>query len=212
MASEDCNFRCKYCYEEFARGTMLPEVREAIKKHATKAISRLHHLQVGWFGGEPLYGWDAVADLAPYLQQLARDNDVHYVSHMTTNGYLLTPEIAEQLLAWDVRKFQITLDGLPENHDCSRPTRDGKPTFATIHANLRDLAARKDERLSVTIRINFDRENGPHLGRFLELLEKDFARDPRFSLLLRAVGRWGGSNDANLEVCGATEAAQLRSR
>ena len=24
MPSEDCNFRCKYCYEDFARGTMVP--------------------------------------------------------------------------------------------------------------------------------------------------------------------------------------------
>jgi uncharacterized protein len=209
MASEDCNFRCKYCYEEFARGTMLPEVREAIKKHAAKAISRLQFLQVGWFGGEPLYGWEAVEDLAPYLQQLARDNDVGYFSHMTTNGYLLTPEIAGKLLAWDVRKYQITIDGMPEHHDCSRPTRDGRPTFATILENLRAMASR-DDSFQVAIRVNFDRENGPHLSPFLELLERDFANDPRFGLLFRAVGRWGGGNDANLDVCGATEAAQLK--
>src|SRR6476469_579832 len=31
MSSEDCNFRCKYCYEDFARGTMTPAVRESVK-------------------------------------------------------------------------------------------------------------------------------------------------------------------------------------
>ena len=29
LASEDCNFRCTYCYEDFARGTMLPSVVKA---------------------------------------------------------------------------------------------------------------------------------------------------------------------------------------
>ena len=208
MASEDCNFRCKYCYEEFARGTMLPEVREAVKKHTLKSLPRLRSLQVGWFGGEPLYGWDAVADLAPFFQEVARDNDISYSSHMTTNGYLLTPEVASKLLQWDIRKYQITIDGLPESHNCSRPTRDGEPTFDTILENLRSLAHR-DDSFSVAIRVNFDRENGPHLSRFLEILEKDFSNDPRFGLMFRAVGRWGGSNDANLAVCGESEAAQL---
>ena len=31
LASEDCNFRCRYCYEHFTRGTMLPAVRQAIR-------------------------------------------------------------------------------------------------------------------------------------------------------------------------------------
>ncbi len=57
LASEDCNFRCTYCYEDFARGTMLPEVREGVKNLVRKRIRKLNRLQVSWFGGEPLYGW-----------------------------------------------------------------------------------------------------------------------------------------------------------
>src|SRR3712207_7092344 len=45
LASEDCNFRCTYCYEDFARGTMQPEVREGIKamrseEHTSELQSR----------------------------------------------------------------------------------------------------------------------------------------------------------------------------
>lgn len=209
MASEDCNFRCKYCYEEFNKGTMLPEVREAIKLHTLQRLPRLSFLQISWFGGEPLYGWSAVADLAPFFQQTARDNDLGYHAHMTTNGYLLTPETATKLLDWDVRHFQITVDGLPENHDCSRPTREGGPTFDTILSNLRSLANR-DASFHVALRINFDSVNGPHLPRFLELLERDFSNDKRFVLNFHAVGKWGGNNDENLEICGNQEAAQLQ--
>jgi hypothetical protein len=31
LASEDCDLRCKYCYEDFKRGTMLPSVRRNVK-------------------------------------------------------------------------------------------------------------------------------------------------------------------------------------
>jgi len=38
LASEDCNFRCQYCYEDFTRGTMKPQVREAVKKLVRNAF------------------------------------------------------------------------------------------------------------------------------------------------------------------------------
>src|SRR5690606_25148422 len=36
LSSEDCNLRCKYCYEKLARGTMRPEVRQGGKKMVEK--------------------------------------------------------------------------------------------------------------------------------------------------------------------------------
>jgi uncharacterized protein len=38
LSSEDCNFRCQYCYEDFARGTMKPDVRENIKRLVQKKL------------------------------------------------------------------------------------------------------------------------------------------------------------------------------
>ncbi|HET6762216.1 MAG TPA: hypothetical protein VFH27_01060, partial [Longimicrobiaceae bacterium] len=32
LASEDCNFRCVYCYEKFKHGTMAPEVRLGVRR------------------------------------------------------------------------------------------------------------------------------------------------------------------------------------
>src|SRR5262249_41956817 len=125
-------------------------------------------------------------------------------SDMTTNGYLLTEEVADKLLRWQINNFQITLDGVPDNHDCSRPARDGSGTFWTIFENLKGLARRKDE-FHVGLRVNFDQANYPRMGEFLDLVEKEFKNDQRFKLLFHPVGRWGGPNDAALEVCGADE-------
>lgn len=205
LASEDCNFRCTYCYEDFARGTMQPEVRAAIKKLTESRIRSLGSLAVGWFGGEPLYGFEAIEDLAPFFLAIAREHSVRYTSHMTTNGYLLTPQVAERLLAWGVTQYQITIDGAPKDHDCNRPTRDGQGTFATILANLEELS-RRSEDFTVTLRFNFDPNNVIGYRDFFDIIERRLGDDPRFKMRFRAVGKWGGPNDASLAVCGVDDA------
>jgi uncharacterized protein len=209
LASEDCNFRCTYCYEDFARGTMQPWVRDATKKLLEKRIKSLKSLYFSWFGGEPLYGFQAIEELAPFAQEIARENSVQFSSNITTNGYLLTPQTAEKLLSWGVTSYKITIDGRPEDHDCSRPTRDGRGTFGTILENLRSLRRRSEEYL-VELRVNFDRQNHLHMNDFLDIVQREFGGDPRFLLKFRSVGRWGGENDAQLDVCGTDEAEQIR--
>lgn len=208
LSSEDCNFRCTYCYEDFERGTMLPEVRQGIKRLVEARIKHLRVLNIRWFGGEPLYGWAAVAELGPFFSEIAAKHEVSYVSHMTTNGYLLTPEVVDQLLSWRINAFQITLDGVAGDHDCSRPTRDGQGSFATIFENITALARRTDD-FSVLLRVNFDQKNHARFGEFVDLLEKHLRGDQRFRLSPHAVGRWGGANDAELAVCGGDERDQV---
>ncbi len=205
LASEDCNFRCTYCYEDFARGTMQPAVRTAIKKLTESRIRSLSSLSVAWFGGEPLYGFEAIEDLAPFFQAIAREHSVRFSSNMTTNAFLLTPEVAERLLAWEVAFFQITIDGVPEDHNRTRPTRDGQETFGTILANLKALS-RRSEDFTVMLRFNFDRNNVMSYRGFLDIIERELGGDPRFKMRFYAVGKWGGPNDASLAVCGVEDA------
>lgn len=209
LPSEDCNFRCKYCYESFQRGTMRPEVREGIKKLVESRAGTLRQLTVGWFGGEPLYGMEAIDELAPFFAEITDREGIDYLSHITTNGYLLTKEVVDRLLASRVTDFQVTLDGLPEDHDRHRPRRDGASTFQTIYDNLAGMAERDDE-FSVVIRVNFAQSNVPGLEQFLDLLQAKFSDDDRFTISFHAVGRWGGDNDANLDVCGTSEAQAVR--
>lgn len=209
LASEDCNFRCEYCYEDFPRGTMKPSVREGVKRMVEKKAANLRQLTVGWFGGEPLYGFEAMEDLSPFFIDIAEKHSISYVSHITTNAYLLTPDVADKLLAWKVLHYQITLDGLAEQHDRKRPARDGGKTFDTIFSNLQAMKARDDD-FAIRIRMNFDRENSPHMEDLLAVLQQEFGGDPRFGVAFHGIGKWGGSNDENLPVCGATEAKTVR--
>jgi uncharacterized protein len=52
--TEECNFRCVYCYEDFAIGNMQPWLIDATKALLSKKIPHLKHLHLSWFGGEPL--------------------------------------------------------------------------------------------------------------------------------------------------------------
>ena len=211
LASEDCNFRCQYCYEDFKRGSMKPWVREAIKNHVRKRVEEnsLRYLVIGWFGGEPLYGLQAIEDLAPFFAETCKEHDIFFQSHITTNGYLLSPDVAKKLLSWKINRFQITVDGLPEDHDRNRPTREGGSTFHEILKNLRSMANRQDDFI-VEIRINYDRQSYPRMEGLLDLLGEEFGGDARFRLRLRPVGRWGGSNDENLDICGIDEGIKGR--
>jgi uncharacterized protein len=210
LASEDCNLRCDYCYESFARGTMKPWVRRGLKNLIEKRLQSLGHLSVSWFGGEPLYGFDAIEDLAPYFLGTATENRLRFSSHMTTNGFLLTQEVADKLLSWGINSFQITIDGPPEVHDRNRPTRDGHGSFEVIWENLKSLKGRSDA-FVVDLRFNFDRKSGAAYRDLLGMFESEFKGDSRFKLRFRAIGQWGGPNDANLDVCGGDESARLQS-
>lgn len=208
LASEDCNFRCSYCYEDFARGTMKPQVRESIKKLVRKQLPSLHHLAVSWFGGEPLYGWQAIEDLAPFFREIATESGLSFRSNMTTNGYLLTPDVAEKLISWGVLRYQVTLDGTAEDHNRSRPGRNGEPTFDVIFQNLLALKQRP-EAFRLDVRINFDQNTRDRITDFVDLLGEELGGDSRFRLLLRPVGRWGGPNDGDLSVCGVEDSQEV---
>jgi uncharacterized protein len=205
LPSEDCNFRCVYCYEDFARGTMQPRVRAAIKQYVRDRAPDLKQFTISWFGGEPLYGFKAVEDLAPFFKETAEKYGLNFGSHMTTNGYLLTPDVATKLLAWGIRDFQITLDGTPEQHDCRRKGRDGSGTFRRIFENLLEMQKREDS-FHIVLRINYDRETFLNLESFFDTLQASFAGDSRFVVAFHAVGALGGENDKNLPLCGIQDA------
>lgn len=49
--TEQCNFRCVYCYEEFKRGTMEQSVQDGLVTFVS-GQAELAQLDVNWFGGE----------------------------------------------------------------------------------------------------------------------------------------------------------------
>lgn len=107
MPTEQCNFRCKYCYEKFEKGRMSEEISTGVIKYLKKNLSSYSGLDISWFGGEPLLAVDIIEKMSKEICQLCKKLKKPYLAGMTTNGYYLTPEILERLLKYTLL-YKIT--------------------------------------------------------------------------------------------------------
>ncbi|MDM7916090.1 MAG: radical SAM protein [Candidatus Eisenbacteria bacterium] len=196
MPTEQCNLRCVYCYEDFARGAMEIDVREAIVRHLTARVSSLRRLHLDWFGGEPLLAWDVICDLVPRIRSIAADAGVPFQMSMTTNGTLLTEDRLAFLVRHGCVSFQVTLDGPSWLHDRRRISRRGVGTFHAALAAIRRVRD-SDPPARAVVRLNLDRENLDGMLWFVDLLASEFAGDPRVQFYARNV--WKGRPEAPIE-------------
>jgi uncharacterized protein len=211
MPTEQCNFRCVYCYEDFQHGEMSRAVVDSIKALLARRIVTLDRLSLEWFGGEPLLALPIVEEIQGYAFDLARRHAaIHFAGSMTTNGSLLTRRRFERLLGLEVRDYQISLDGTQETHDSMRQRLGGGGSFKTIWSNL--LAMREvAEQFLITLRLHIWQANLDAVDRLLVDLSRAFGGDSRFEVQLKAIRRFGGPNDERLPVLTSEEeAAALR--
>jgi uncharacterized protein len=200
LANENCNFRCVYCYEDFKKNRMKPEVADGVVALVRRRVPTLRRVSIAWFGGEPLLSFDVIEDVCKRVRAICQEHGVAYASQMTTNGYLLDAERAARCIAAGITRYQVTLDGPPETHNRARVLAGGGPTFDRILANLRNL--RDNARgFHLSVRVNFSPENLPRIPEFVRFLGGEFGGDPRFSLRFHPVGKWGGPKDDQLIVC-----------
>ena len=164
----DCNFACPYCYENRRKGKMSKEVQDALIKYVEETVtSGVTNIDISWYGGEPLLCVDIVESLSKRLTKVANDNKCNLKMHMVTNGYLLNSEIVELLDEIGITKLQITIDGLKEHHDKSRPLRDGRGTYDKI---IENLSLFEESPIAVVIRMNVDNNNFVDFARLKEIL------------------------------------------
>lgn len=206
MPHENCNFRCTYCYETFENGKMLPHVVSGVKRIITSKVAEHPVFRIGWFGGEPLLARDVISEISTHALNECRSRNVTFLSGMTTNGYLLTPDVATELLRLGINQFQITLDGPPATHNKTRALAGGRATYDAVFANVCSLR-RRSESMKVRIRVNFLPESIDHITTWLPGLAKELAGDHRFSMQFQPAGRWGGPNDDKYEICDSKTSA-----
>jgi uncharacterized protein len=199
MPTEQCNFRCTYCYEDFELGAMPQWVVDGIKALLTARAPELRRLEMHWFGGEPLMALPIISEICSHAQSLRTQHpDLSIVSSATTNGYLLSSERFIELLRLGVTTYQISLDGYGENHDRTRHRIDGLGTFSKIWENL--LATRRvDEKFFIMLRVHFTPSTLPRVAELVERLNEEFGEDPRYGIFFKAISRLGGPNDDQIE-------------
>lgn len=107
--TQDCNFRCWYCYEKHPKGHMEEQVMDRIKLLINKIVAKdeLKHFSLAWFGGEPLlYFNEVVYPLSVYAMQSAEEHNIKFTNSITTNGYLLTDDIINKCIEIKLHEFR----------------------------------------------------------------------------------------------------------
>lgn len=156
----ECNFRCWYCVQNHVKGKMDESMVSRVCNHIKHMIisEKITSLNVDWFGGEPfLYFEKVIKPISEFAKQICKEYDIPFFSTTTSNAYLVTPDIIEQILDYNFTSFQITIDGDRDHHNKTRVSKKSS-SFDTILNNVNYLCS-KIEDISITLRINYDDKN-----------------------------------------------------
>jgi uncharacterized protein len=177
--SQRCNLTCPYCYVNKGHFDYVekPIPRMSVDT-AAQVVDRIFENFPGlatygyhFYGGEPLLNFKVIEQIVAAAEDKARQTNTHTDYHITTNGTLLTREIADFM---DRHRFTVyfSIDGDEEHHDELRKYRNGKGSFATVQRNLEYLRTKRGVHLigSSVIR------KGLPLEQALELLADNGAR------------------------------------
>lgn len=192
--TEQCNFRCTYCYETFELRAMSEELFEGLRKFVQKRIPELRTFSLSWFGGEPLLERKRMASFTAYCRELCRMHSVRMAdASVPTNAWGLTRTVLEELVSAGVRTYMVSLDGEGDIHDQTRQLISGKGTFNRIYENLLSLRESESE-FKIILRLHLHKENIQSQFSLADRLHEDFGSDLRFSLHPITIGNFGGES------------------
>ncbi len=203
LPTNNCNFRCVYCYETPAEEYMNDETEKSIIDFIRKNVHKYKKVRLNWFGGEPLLCKEQVIRMTEQIDTICRKNRVPLIGIMTSNGYNLDLDTFNKLISHRILSFQICIDGSACTHNVQRPHYKKSDSFEKVYSNL--TAIRKSVKSStflITIRANMTPFVEEHLSEFLDLLAKDFGNDKRFRVYFQGVRNWGGErlSKNNVEI------------
>lgn len=146
VLTHECNLACTYCYagEKFRKDmdwdTVVRSIELAFASPARRYPWRDDDapVDIGFFGGEPLICWDTMVRACEYARARASELGRRLRLAVTTNGTLITPERAEVLRALEV-EVTLSLDGVREAHDATRPQRGGRSSFDDVLRGAKSL-------------------------------------------------------------------------
>lgn len=146
-----CNMGCTYCFEDdidSRLGPMSADTMVAAVEMAFRHSGDAPRVVVHFGSGETLIRFPMLRELVATAEARAAATGKTVGFELTTNGTLVTPEIALFLRdhAFNVR---VSCDGPPGVHDRFRPLLGGKPSYAAVERGLRILLEHLGDRVTV---------------------------------------------------------------
>jgi len=159
QVSHHCNLDCKYCYAR--GGSFGGEDKLMTAETAKKAVDFFigqtdgkDKLCISFDGGEPLFNFDVIKEVARYGAEQAAKRDRRVFFNIGTNATVVDDDIAEFFAEL---KFspQISLDGKKSIHDEIRPFKNGKGSYDALMkgiAKMQEKGVRVASRITITPR------------------------------------------------------------
>ncbi len=141
--AHDCNLGCRYCFAGQGKfggqaGFMSVEVgRDALELLFKNSGSR-QHVEVDFFGGEPLLNQKVMFQLVEYGKKRAVDYGKEISFTLTTNALLLNQEVAHFLNQQDMNVV-LSIDGRPAVHNAMRPLVGGADSYALVVKKIKEF-------------------------------------------------------------------------
>ena len=169
--AHDCNLRCRYCFASTGdfHGDRLLMPLEVAKKAIDFLMENSgsrKHLEVDFFGGEPLMNFEVVRKTVEYGREQEKKYGKVIRFTITTNGVLLNDEIMD-FLNKEMSNVVLSIDGRQEIHNNMRKTVNGKPSFDIVAANSLKIA-------------NARKQNNYYVRGTFTAFNLDFAKDVKF--------------------------------
>lgn len=213
FVTEQCNFRCNYCYEDFALPKMSEGVVSGVKSLISKRIRTLKRLDISWFGGEPLMAKSVIDDICQHiLSERTLNPDLRFTSNMTSNGYLLSSDYFQKLGSYGLESIQISLDGTPEDHNKSRIRADGAGTFNKIWERLLAIRDETTATIQVILRVHFQADTWERLAPLVDLINSELSNDTRFVVYFKAIEQLGSDTDHKIRTLTYRAQAEVKDR
>lgn len=141
LVSEQCNLRCKYCFElgHHHNSLMKPETaKRAIEFLYENALRSKNTDQVHiiLFGGEPMLNPDGIESALQTGYKLQDETGIPFSVALITNSTIMNDRYKEMFTEANekLKEFsvQVSVDGIKEAHDVNRVTVAGEGTFDKI--------------------------------------------------------------------------------
>lgn len=195
----NCNFSCWYCYEKHTKKYMSDDVHNRILKLITNIATeqQIEYFHLDWFGGEPLLCYKkSVVPITQFARNECAKHNIKFSSGITTNGYLITPNMFDFFREVNMQSFQITLDG-PENiHNSIRFADKNHGSYNQIVKNISLLAENLNPE-NLCLRINYTSDSFPYIDTIIHSFDEKIR--PNIKILLQQVWQDEGKKQIDIE-------------
>ena len=193
-----CNFDCVYCYEEHKPLYMSRETQNEILLFIKNNLPKHSGLIITWFGGEPTVALKAVEYLSDEIKKICINLKKPYYAAINTNGYELTPEVMERFLSYNIRYFQICIDGVKHTHEKHRRHIKNNDSYDRIINNLVGIKDNIKRGFKIVIRTNVTKEILNVMDEYIDMLYNYFGGDNRFWYYWEIAKDHGGDRVKNI--------------